>query len=85
KEIGDKQYFTSINLETNDYFISISNAPKKENILKNKVENGAEVVYQSPTPSQFFTLIRFYRRANLPPTRLTATLYHKCQRIIHNL
>ena len=30
RQIEDKQYFTSINLETQDYFISISNAPKKE-------------------------------------------------------
>ncbi|MCI7484594.1 MAG: hypothetical protein MSA68_01360, partial [Helicobacter sp.] len=54
KEIGDKQYFTSINLETKDYFISISNAPKKENILKNKVQAGAEVVYQSPNAKSIF-------------------------------
>ncbi|MCR2103438.1 PBECR2 nuclease fold domain-containing protein, partial [Campylobacter upsaliensis] len=54
KEIGDKQYFASINLETKDYFISVSNAPKKENILKNKVENGAEIIYQSPNAKSIF-------------------------------
>ncbi|EHE0559586.1 hypothetical protein J0E37_001752, partial [Campylobacter upsaliensis] len=54
KQIGDKQYFTSINLETKDYFISVSNAPKKENILKNKVENGAEIIYQSPNAKSIF-------------------------------
>ncbi|MDL0110887.1 PBECR2 nuclease fold domain-containing protein, partial [Campylobacter felis] len=54
KQIEDKQYFTSINLETKDYFISISNAPKKENILKNKVENGAKILYQSPNAKSIF-------------------------------
>ncbi|MDL0104305.1 PBECR2 nuclease fold domain-containing protein [Campylobacter felis] len=54
KQIGDKQYFTSINLETKDYFISVSNAPKKENILKNKVENGAKILYQSPNAKSIF-------------------------------
>ena len=51
KKIGDKQYFTSINLETEDFLISVSNAPKKENVLKNKVENEAKIVYQSPNAS----------------------------------
>ena len=54
KQIEDKQYFTSINLETKDYFISVSNAPKKENILKNKVENGAKIIYQSPNAKSIF-------------------------------
>ncbi|EPS9404466.1 PBECR2 nuclease fold domain-containing protein, partial [Campylobacter upsaliensis] len=54
KQIEDKQYFTSVNLETKDYFISVSNAPKKENILKNKVENGAEILYQSPNAKSIF-------------------------------
>ena len=48
KKINDKEYFTSINLETQDYFITISNAPKKANILKNKIKNGAKIIYQSP-------------------------------------
>lgn len=47
KNIKDKEYFTSIILETKEYFISISNAPKKINILRNKIKNGAEVIYQS--------------------------------------
>ena len=54
KKIGDKQYFTSINLQTEDFLISISNAPKKENILKNKVENGAKILYQSPNSESIF-------------------------------
>ncbi|WP_161976738.1 PBECR2 nuclease fold domain-containing protein, partial [Helicobacter trogontum] len=54
KKIDDKQYFTSINLETDDFLISISNAPKKENILKNKVEKGAKIIYQSPNSESIF-------------------------------
>ncbi|STQ85765.1 DEAD/DEAH box helicase [Helicobacter muridarum] len=54
KQIEDKQYFTSVNLETQDYFVVISNAPKKQNILKNKVENGAKIIYQSPNAKSIF-------------------------------
>lgn len=54
KKIKNKEYFTSINLETNDYFISVSNAPKKENILKNKVDNGANILYVNPQASSQF-------------------------------
>lgn len=50
----NKQYFTSINLETDDFLISISNAPKKEKILKNKVEKGAKIIYQSPNSESIF-------------------------------
>ncbi|HJE65828.1 MAG TPA: hypothetical protein K8V51_02050 [Campylobacter avium] len=54
KKIGDKQYFTSINLETEEFLISVSNAPKKENVLKNKVENEAKILYQSPNSESIF-------------------------------
>ncbi|MGX2973371.1 PBECR2 nuclease fold domain-containing protein, partial [Helicobacter sp. T3_23-1059] len=48
KRIDDKEFFTSINLEKEDYFVSISNAPKKSKTLENKLKAGAEVIYQSP-------------------------------------
>ena len=70
KEIGDKQYFTSINLETKDYFISVSNAPKKENILKNKVENGAEVVYQSPNAKSIFYTDTLLQEGKSPTNKI---------------
>ncbi|RAX55441.1 hypothetical protein CCZ01_10000, partial [Helicobacter monodelphidis] len=54
KQIKDKEYFTSINLETQDYFISVSNAPKRQNILKNKVTNGSKIIYQSPNSESIF-------------------------------
>ncbi|STP13346.1 PBECR2 nuclease fold domain-containing protein [Helicobacter cinaedi] len=74
KEIGDKQYFTSINLETNDYFISISNAPKKENILKNKVENGAEVVYQSPNAKSIFYTDTLLQEGKSPTNKIDSDI-----------
>ncbi|WP_066389266.1 PBECR2 nuclease fold domain-containing protein [Helicobacter himalayensis] len=54
KELDNKLYFTSVNLETKDYFISISNAPKKESVLKNKLEAGAKIVYRSPNAKTIF-------------------------------
>lgn len=74
KEIGDKQYFTSINLETNDYFISISNAPKKENILKNKVENGAKVVYQSPNAKSIFYTDTLLQEGKSPTNKIDSDI-----------
>ena len=74
KEIGDKQYFTSINLETKDYFISISNAPKKENILKNKVENGAEVVYQSPNAKSIFYTDTLLQEGKSPTNKIDSDI-----------
>lgn len=74
KEIGDKQYFTSINLETKDYFISISNAPKKENILKNKVENGAKVVYQSPNAKSIFYTDTLLQEGKSPTNKIDSTI-----------
>ena len=74
KEIGDKQYFTSINLETKDYFISISNAPKKENILKNKVENGAKVVYQSPNAKSIFYTDTLLQEGKSPTNKIDSDI-----------
>ena len=74
KEIGDKQYFTSINLETKDYFISVSNAPKKENILKNKVENGAEVIYQSPNAKSIFYTDTLLQEGKSPTNKIDSDI-----------
>ena len=54
KRIDNELFLTSVNLETKDYFISISNAPKKEKVLINKVKNGAKVLYQSPNAKSIF-------------------------------
>ncbi|MGX3046117.1 ADP-ribosyltransferase-containing protein [Helicobacter sp. T3_23-1056] len=48
KRIQEKDFFTSINLERDDFFVSISNAPKKSKTLENKLKAGAEIIYQSP-------------------------------------
>lgn len=48
KHLKDNDYFVNISVDKGDYYISISNGIKELNNIKNKLERGAKVIYQSP-------------------------------------
>ncbi|TQR54191.1 hypothetical protein DMC01_10450, partial [Campylobacter troglodytis] len=48
KHIQDNDYFVNVSIDKNEDFIGISKGIKEFNDIKNKLEAGAKVVYQSP-------------------------------------
>ncbi|MBQ9619093.1 MAG: hypothetical protein IJR44_01225, partial [Neisseriaceae bacterium] len=52
REIGDELYFVNVNVDKGDYFVSISQAPKTAKNIKNKLKDGAEVLYRRSTSSK---------------------------------
>ncbi|ECP8538573.1 hypothetical protein FU398_09265 [Campylobacter jejuni] len=47
KNFNQETYFTSIGKNYDTHFTIVSNAPKKQNTIKNKLDNGAKILYQS--------------------------------------
>ncbi|TQR28087.1 hypothetical protein DMB92_09155, partial [Campylobacter sp. MIT 99-7217] len=47
KELNDKLFFTSVGKDYDTHLTIVSNAPKKLSTIENKVDNGAEILYQS--------------------------------------
>lgn len=84
KHLENKDYFVNVSVDKGgDCPISISNGIKEFNNLKNKIKDGAKIIYQSPNANS--TCKRFYRLRYIQPTKLTRTLYqtltHKIKRI----
>ncbi|MDA3968032.1 PBECR2 nuclease fold domain-containing protein, partial [Helicobacter sp. WB40] len=48
KHLKDGDYFVNVSFDNGEYLVSISNGFKETNNLKNKLENGGEIIYQSP-------------------------------------
>lgn len=48
KHLKDNDYFVNISVDKGDYYISTSNGIKELINIKNKLERGAKVIYQSP-------------------------------------
>ena len=62
KHLKDDDYFVNVSVDKGEYLVSISNGIKETSNIKNKVENGAEVVYQSPNAnSNLQTLLQTSR------------------------
>ncbi|EPS9496942.1 PBECR2 nuclease fold domain-containing protein [Campylobacter upsaliensis] len=70
KHLNDNDYFVNVSVDKREHLVSISNGLKEVNNLKNKLNLGAKIIYQSPTPIQ--TCKRFYRLRDIQSTRLTA-------------
>lgn len=51
KHLKDEDYFVNVNIDKGEYAVSISNEIKESNNLKNKLDSGAKVLYQSPNAS----------------------------------
>lgn len=66
KYLKSDYYFVNVSFDNGEYLVSISNGIKKSRNLKNKINAGAKIVYQSPVLSRK----RFYRLRYTPPTRL---------------
>ena len=49
KHLKDEDYFVNVNIDKGEYAVSISNEIKESNNLKNKLDSGAKVLYQSPS------------------------------------
>ena len=49
KHLNGEDYFVNVSIDKDgDYLISISNGIKELNNLKNKIRDGAKILYQSP-------------------------------------
>lgn len=79
REMNDKLFFVNVTCDYgDDGFLSVTQSPKKENTLFNKLANPQEVYLVEETlvskiPQHIKLLQTFY----LPPTRLVEKLYHK--------
>lgn len=51
KHLKDEDYFVNVSIDKGEYAVSISNGIKESNNLKNKLDSGAKVLYQSPNAS----------------------------------
>ncbi len=59
-------------VDKGEYFVSISNGIKEANNLRNKIQNGMEILYQSPNAnSNLQTLLQVNA---FPPTRPTRAI-----------
>uniref|UniRef100_UPI0026344753 PBECR2 nuclease fold domain-containing protein n=1 Tax=uncultured Campylobacter sp. TaxID=218934 RepID=UPI0026344753 len=62
KHLKDDDYFVNVSVDKGEYLVSISNGIKETNNIKNKLDSGAEVVYQSPNAnSNLQTLLQASR------------------------
>ena len=62
KHLKDDDYFVNVSVDKGEYLVSISNGIKKTNNIKNKLDSGAKVVYQSPNAnSNLQTLLQTSR------------------------
>ncbi|WP_104731451.1 PBECR2 nuclease fold domain-containing protein [Helicobacter rappini] len=48
KHLKDDDYFVNVGVDKGEYLVSISNGIKETNNIKNKLDFGAKVIYQSP-------------------------------------
>ena len=51
KYLKSDYYFVNVSFDNGEYLVSISNGIKKSRNLKNKINAGAKIVYQSPNAS----------------------------------
>ena len=49
KHLKDEDYFVNVSYDKGEYLVSVSNGIKETNNLKNKLDSGAKVLYQSPS------------------------------------
>ncbi|MCR2107527.1 PBECR2 nuclease fold domain-containing protein [Campylobacter upsaliensis] len=62
KHLKDDDYFVNVSVDKGEYLVSISNGIKETNNIKNKLDSGAEVIYQSPNAnSNLQTLLQTSR------------------------
>ena len=48
KLLKDVKYFVNVSFDNGEHLVSISNGVKEERNIKNKLNNGAKIIYQSP-------------------------------------
>ena len=51
KHLKDEDYFVNVGIDKGEYIVDISAGIKETNNIKNKLNKGARVVYQSPSAS----------------------------------
>ncbi|MDE7316907.1 MAG: hypothetical protein K2N12_04150, partial [Helicobacter sp.] len=62
RHLKDKDFFVNVSVDKGEYFASISNGIKEANNLRNKIQNGMEILYQSPNAnSNLQTLLQASR------------------------
>ena len=62
RHLKDDDYFVNVSVDKGEYLVSISNGIKETSNIKNKLDSGAEVVYQSPNAnSNLQTLLQASR------------------------
>ena len=62
RHLKDKDFFVNVSVDKGEYFVSISNGIKEANNLRNKIQNGMEILYQSPNAnSNLQTLLQASR------------------------
>lgn len=62
KHLKDDDYFVNVSVDKGEYLVSISNGIKETNNIKNKLDSGAKVIYQSPNAnSNLQTLLQTSR------------------------
>ena len=49
KHLKDNDYFVNVSYDKGEYLVSVSNGIKEANNLKNKLNAGAKILYQSPS------------------------------------
>ncbi len=62
RHLKDDDYFVNVSVDKGEYLVSISNGIKETSNIKNKLDSGAEVIYQSPNAnSNLQTLLQTSR------------------------
>ncbi len=87
KHLKNDDYFINVSVDKGgDYLISISNGIKELNNLKNKIKDGAEILYQSPNAnSNLQTLLQASRYSANEIDKTNTTKNHfKSQYTAHN-
>ncbi|MCI2236817.1 PBECR2 nuclease fold domain-containing protein [Helicobacter sp. 14348-15] len=91
KHLKDDDYFVNVSFDNGEFLISISNGIKESNNLKNKLNAGAEVLYQSPNASSILqTLLQASRYStnkidNESITQNTNSFYSRFKNRLKNI
>lgn len=86
KHLKNEDYFVNVSVDKGGYFISISNGIKELNNIKNKIKDGAEILYQSPNANSILqTLLQASRYSANEIDKTNTTKNHfKSQYTAHN-
>ena len=86
KHLKDEDYFVNVSIDKGEYAVSISNGIKESNNLKNKLDSGAKVLYQSPNASSNLqTLLQASRYSTNKIDNVDSTTNLSKEQILNNL